>query len=667
MEHAKVLIVEDDKLIAAAVARILGAHGYEIAGTASSGKQALSLIERTRPDVILMDIFLEGGMDGIETTRAINEKHGTPVIFTTAYSDEETVRRVNEVESFGYLLKPFNENEIVINIRLALAKHRIESRLRESESRYRTLFHSSNDAIYIRDLDGNLLDFNRSLMDLLGYTREELLAVKAGTTYVRPEDRLLFQDLLAANGYVRDFETQLRRKDGSEFTCLVSASLLREEKGGPVLIQGILRDITEQREALRQIESAHAEIVYILNAITSILIGVSLKDVVTHWNPAAEAAFQCGAADVVGRRFGEIPIEWEWARIYEGIADCTSEERTVRLDDLSYTDARGDSRILGVSINPLKDGKGLLIGFIVTGADITERRVLEEQLAHAQKMESIGQLSAGIAHEINSPLQYISDNLSFLKDAFADYDVIARAYELHVMPRDNPAADTRADSVHEAARGIDRAFLAVEVPGAIGESITGVQRVVSIIKSMKEFSHPGSAKKVPTDINKTIESAITISRNEWKYVADVKTEFDPGLPAVPLFEGELNRAALNIIINAAHAIGDVARKDAGGKGTIGVATRLEGDWVEIRISDTGTGIPKEIQPRIFDPFFTTKDVGKGTGQGLAIAYAIVVKKHGGTLTFDTRPGEGTTFIIRLKVSDEILVLPETDFAAGEGI
>ena len=169
---------------------------------------------------------------------------------------------------------------------------------------------------------------------------------------------------------------------------------------------------------------------------------------------------------------------------------------------------------------------------------------------------------------------------------------------------------------------------------------------------MKAFSHPGTGEKSLVDLNKAIESTITVARNEWKYVADVEKDLDSGLPNVPCLPGEFNQVILNIIVNAAHAIADVVGNGSEQKGVITVQTRKDGDWAELRISDTGSGIPEKARNRIFDPFFTTKEVGRGTGQGLAIARNVIVEKHAGTITFDTEMGKGTTFIIRLPISTE---------------
>ena len=204
--------------------------------------------------------------------------------------------------------------------------------------------------------------------------------------------------------------------------------------------------------------------------------------------------------------------------------------------------------------------------------------------------------------------------------------------------------------VEEQTVKADLEYLNEEIPKAIGQSLEGVQHVAKIVRAMKEFSHPDGDNKVPIEINKAIETTITVARNEWKYVAEMVTDLEGNLPLVPCFPGEFNQVILNLIVNAAHAIGE--RNDAGRQGTITIATRELGDHVEIRITDTGTGIPTAIRAKIFDPFFTTKPIGKGTGQGLALAHAVVVKKHQGTISFDTEDGKGTTFIISLPTGSE---------------
>jgi signal transduction histidine kinase len=209
------------------------------------------------------------------------------------------------------------------------------------------------------------------------------------------------------------------------------------------------------------------------------------------------------------------------------------------------------------------------------------------------------------------------------------------------------------DRAEQAVAANDFEYLFEQIPVAIRETMEGVQRVRQIVRAMKEFSHPGSKEKTPANLNKAIDTTVTVARNEWKYVAEMVLDLDPGLPPVPCFIGEFNQAILNLVVNAAHAIGDLVREQPGTMGKITIRTRREGDYAEVRVSDTGPGIPERHRSRIFEPFFTTKELGKGTGQGLALIYGNIVKKHGGTVTFDTEVGKGTTFIIRLPIQPNV--------------
>ena len=206
--------------------------------------------------------------------------------------------------------------------------------------------------------------------------------------------------------------------------------------------------------------------------------------------------------------------------------------------------------------------------------------------------------------------------------------------------------------MEEAVEAADIDYLLSEVPRAIRQALEGVERIAKIVQSMKEFAHPGPAEKQSVDLNRAIESTVTVAQNEWKYVAELETDFDTALTPVPCLLGEFNQVILNMIINAAHAIADVVGDGSRGKGQIRIATRLAGEWAEVRISDTGTGIPEGARAKVFDPFFTTKEVGKGTGQGLAISHTVVVERHGGQLTFETQEGVGTTFVVRLPLKQD---------------
>lgn len=296
---------------------------------------------------------------------------------------------------------------------------------------------------------------------------------------------------------------------------------------------------------------------------------------------------------------------------------------------------------------------------VICFIDITERKIVELELAQDQKLKSIGSLAAGIAHEINTPTQFISDNTRFLNDAFGDLmDLIDQYDSLKSTCSNNEDPRELIENIDRFIEDIDLSFLRDEVLESIEQSLTGLERVSSIVNAMRDYSHPEMKEKRPADINKVIMNAITVGRNEWKYSSEIITKFDPALPAVPCHSGELGQVILNMVINAVHAIEDAKQNNRYDMGEIRIATKTLDDLIEISISDNGDGIAEENVGRIFDPFYTTKDVGKGTGQGLALVRKIIIEKHGGTINLDSEIGKGTTFYLRLPV--ECAVQDEAD-------
>ncbi len=283
-----------------------------------------------------------------------------------------------------------------------------------------------------------------------------------------------------------------------------------------------------------------------------------------------------------------------------------------------------------------------------TVRDVSQQKALETELSHARKLEAVGQLAAGIAHEINTPTQFVSDSIHFLREACDNQQELIGQYRLLVdtIGRQSGHEELLAQ-IREAEEKADIDYFREHIPGSFERCFDGLERIGAIVGAMKDFAHPDQKEKVSADLNQAIQATLTIAKNECKYVADVETELGD-LPPVVCHIGELNQVFLNLLVNAAHAIAD-ALGDTGGRGKIRVRTRAEGEHVLVEIEDTGTGIPEKVRDRVFDPFFTTKEVGKGSGQGLAIARSIVTNKHGGTLTFRTQEGQGTTFIIRIPV------------------
>jgi PAS domain S-box-containing protein len=329
----------------------------------------------------------------------------------------------------------------------------------------------------------------------------------------------------------------------------------------------------------------------------------------------------------------------------------------------------GTSFWAGLAVSPVRDESGSVTHYVSVGSDITkkledernrrdlqfrlyaemkERERMAVELRIAQKLEAVGQLAAGIAHEINTPVQYVGDSVLFLKSAMADFETVLNAYRmaLESLPGAAPLAAAKSHlSAVEA--GADLQFLSTEVPKAFERTLDGVERVASIVRAMKEFAHPDTNEQSAADINRAIDTTLTVARNEYKYCAQVETRFG-ALPDVMCNVGELNQVFLNLIVNAAHAIQESGKDPISGQ--IVITTEADQDTVRIHIADNGCGIPEKIRERIFDPFFTTKEVGKGTGQGLAITRSIIVEKHGGRIDVHSQPGGGTRFTIAIPIA-----------------
>ncbi len=314
---------------------------------------------------------------------------------------------------------------------------------------------------------------------------------------------------------------------------------------------------------------------------------------------------------------------------------------------LTVTGDDGRTRQLEVSRVGLKSSNGDVTDLLTIYADHTEKFELQRKLDDASKMEAIGQLAAGVAHEINTPIQYVGDNLNFLETTSREVgQLLSSAASLAAKVLSGVDSTAEAEAMLADFDKADLEFLNEEVPRAVEQSLEGVARVRKIVQALKEFAHPGKEEPEPTDLNRVIESTISVATNEWKYVADVDVELDPDLPLAECQAGQLGQVVLILVVNAAHAIAE-RYGDGGPKGRITIRSVAQAGRVDISVDDDGGGIPDDVLPNIFQPFFTTKEVGRGSGQGLSLAHNIICRDHGGTLTVDTAPGRGTTFTISI--------------------
>ena len=531
----------------------------------------------------------------------------------------------------------------------------------------RVLFEAASvlgDAVFVTAADGRITWANTAFARFVGQPLEAIVGrhrlelIRGPATAHKDE---LAADLAAMRTMMVEFPT----RDGNGITRWISLSAhpVHDAAGRPTAMIGLERDVTEEREArqrqqqaLRRADALTAALEH-EKRLLAMVVGtiphlVWWKGPDLRYTGCNEAYLQLrGRNDqltLLGRREDQVAGDDE---IGPRLAEL---ERTVLNTGRPVVNAKisieGNARTFQFSVLPCLDD-GEIAGVVGVGADISHATELERQLGRSTRLEAIGQLAAGIAHEINSPVQYASDNTRFVADAVSGVlsgmgDLERLLEESDAVP-DGPLRD-RLQGIVDA---VDPGFVAEEVPSALAQSLEGLDRVTQIVRAMKDFSHPGQGRS-EADLNRLVTSTVQVSRNEWKYVAALELDLDPAVGAVSCFEGDLKQVVLNIVVNAAHAI-DERRRLLGEDrlGRIVVATRRLGDEVRITLTDNGIGMDEQTLHRVFDPFFTTKEVGKGTGQGLTLART-AVKKHGGRIEVTSELGRGSTFAIVLPLTGE---------------
>ncbi|HER27013.1 MAG TPA: PAS domain S-box protein [Rhodospirillales bacterium] len=533
--------------------------------------------------------------------------------------------------------------------RFASTSQRILDRLLENTGQ--GYWYVNNDAVTI--------DINPAMCRILDRSPEQIIG-RSIDDFTDSGNQDIFEERAEKReqGEAEHHEVDLRRQDGTLIPCIVNATDIYDDRGQRNGSVWLLTDITELKERERQSRIREERIKTVLNNLITGVVLIDEKGIVQLFNKFCENMFAYKAQEVIGKNVSMLMPEPHQSR-HNGYLAAYSDSGTHRIlgvgdRELFATRKDGTEFPIELGVNGVTmGGKMMFIGVIV---DITKRKndeirrmELEQELVQASKLEAVGQLAGGIAHEINTPAQYIGDNLKFLTDAHKDlFSLLEKSLALTEAARGHGDLSALAGEIDAVREDIDLDYLREEIPSATEQSLSGIGQVSRIVLAMKEFSHPGTKEMSLADINQALKNTITISSNEWKHVAEVTTMFDETLPAVSCFVGEMNQVFLNLIVNAAHAIAD--KPGRSGLGQIGISTRADGEDVIIRVEDDGAGIPEDVQGHIFNPFFTTKEVGKGTGQGLSITRDIVVKRHGGAITFDTKAGKGTTFIVRLPIN-----------------
>ena len=646
VKSGSVLIADDDEALSSVMVRTLEEAGYSCTPV-SDGKMAVEALCAMDFSVALLDLVMPG-MDGFEVLAEIQKAAWDVVpIMLTGAGDIPRAVRAMKLGAFDFLEKPITpdlvEQAIVRAMRYRKARLHGQKMTALIEQ-WEATFDASPDPIVAATLDGRVIRCNKRAAQIAESSPEALVDKDS-------------HEALCLNSHAREecpFVVSTLFKPNKPQECTmwggvyeVTTGLMADHRGHNQGLLHLARDVTSRVEAERALRISEEKF---RQMVDNIGIGVLLLDKELHilelnrqvrdWFPEIDLSEQPLCHTVLNN-----PANTKRCSYCPTIQTFSDGQ----VHDATTVTPRGDkTKNYRIISSPIHDDGGDTVAAIVMMEDVTEKLALERELQQSQKLEAVGRLAAGIAHEINTPMQYIGDNIEFLQIAFDSLaEVVSLFSKVLSAKSDGASLATLVQEGEELVDSIDLSYLTEQIPQAIEQSLEGAGRVASIVQAMKEFSHPGSSEKTPTDINECIKSTVTVSRNEWKYVAEMELDLADSLPMVSCLPGEFNQVILNMIVNAAHAIADVVGSDAEEKGTIRLCTRRDGDFVEITLSDTGPGIPEDVRSRIFDPFFTTKEVGKGTGQGLAIAHDVIVDKHDGTLKVDSEVGKGTTFTIQL--------------------
>lgn len=641
MTVVNVLIVEDEMLVARDLEYQLQALGFGVAGIAASGDEALALTQQARPDIVLMDIRLHGGMDGIAAADQIRKRFHLPVIYLTAHADDSTVQRARATEPFGYLIKPFEERELKITIDMALYKHQAERRLRASERRYATTLGSIGDAVIATDQRGRITFMNAVAEELTGYRLSEATTrpladvfrtIQEGDGQPRPTPQGLNRGA-GCNGHLVNHALLINR-EGRGIPIEDCAAPIQDEEGESSGIVLVFRDVTEKRQVQRALELSEARFKAFMENSPIIAL---MKDEQGHYvyvNRAWQQQFPEPMADWAGKTDFDMWPE-ATARLFRASdEEALASAHTVETRETGATPAGELTHWISYKF-PVRDlsGQRLLGGLVV---DVTRQKKLEEQLFQAQKMESIGRLAGGVAHDFNNMLTAINGNCSLL---------------LRAMAPDHPWYEILRDVLRAGERAADltRQLLAFSRKQMLQPRLLDLNQIVTGLEKML-------ARAVGDDI-------------------ELRCQLESELGPVRADPGQLEHVLLNLVLNARDAMPD------GGSITIATAEvvltdadrlrhseLLPGHYRALTVRDTGRGMEDRIREQVFEPFFTTKEFGTGTGMGLATVYGIV-KQTGGHIVVDSAIGTGTTFTVYLPAaSPEVVQHPVTptglDLARG---
>ncbi len=655
-----VLIAEDEFITRNLLQKFIEMMGYQVL-VAEDGLQAWDLFQKNDVKMVITDWIMPqtDGLELCKKIRSAGKENYTYIIILTVMDQKDDLIQVFNSGADDYISKPFDNEELKARIKtgeriiqLEEEHKRINDILKNAERNWRAAFNSLEDIMIIIDRDYNIEMINDSGLALIGKSKEEVVGEKCYQIIHgknSPRERCPFRESLKTKkpSSAETYEDLF----GKHFS--IKSSPIFDENGEIIKFADLIRDITENKRAEEMLRGSEEKYRLLVNNIPGIVYK-GYKD----WSIEIFDDKIEGVTGYSMNQFNSKEIKWSDIIVEEDIGHAKrtfiNALKTDKTYIRNYRIKTKDGNIVWIQergqIIVKQDSDIDYISGVFN--DITSQKQTEEklrqherQLLQSERMASIGQLAAGVAHEINNPTGFVSSNLKTLMDYHNDLNQLIKEYRKLVTDSketitDNnlsPALSEQIEKVATLETEVDIEFLQEDIQDLIKDCREGTERIKKIVIDLKDFAHPGEDKLQVADINNGMESILNVVSNELKYKATVTKDFGV-LPDVKCYPQKLNQVFMNILVNAAQAIEK--------QGEINIKTRHVNGHVEIAISDTGSGIEEENLNKIFDPFFTTKDVGKGTGLGMNIAYNII-KKHNGTIDVESKVGEGTTFIIRI--------------------
>lgn len=687
--NLKILHVEDNRVDAMLVSAILNkideCHYFTRNITSFTELQQCKSVKDY--DVILLDLTLPE-CQGMETLQRVHALFSDIAIVIISSNPSDGL--ASQAISYGaqdYLVKGHIVPDVLMRtIRFAIKRKQLETELQESKNRFLLAVDGANDGVWDwPDVNSDQFYWSPRLKELLGYKDHQLFA-NADTlaTLIHPLDYYHYKDTLLnhlKNDISFDLELRLKHKSRDYRWYHVKGKAIRNDEGYAIRLTGSLSDIHN-----RKLDEYTIKELYAVTIDKNYSLADKSKKILEH------------ATDYLNMSSGIIN---QLSNTNTDIIYSFSNDVTAQIDELAVLDTHITNTLINagevvcfpdadnhsaVSHSALLE-KHQIYAFIgvpiyVNGkvygalnfydknrsvltfserektfmklasqwvASEIERDIFlktQKRLEEARRLESVGQLAAGVAHEINTPTQFVGDNLRFVQQSIEQLNTIL-SYIKRLSLSENVSHDELVAEVEQLKHKLDIDFVLSEMPLALSQSLDGIQRIKNIVKAMKNSVHPDNVDMQLADINQEIQSACVLSRSEWKIVCNLEMNLDENLPKVYCLPFALNQVVLNMLINASHAVADEVKSGRYEKGLIKISTKATAEYAEIHIIDNGSGIPKAAQSKIFDPFFTTKEVGVGTGQGMSLAYNVINDKHKGVITFESEEGVGTHFTIKI--------------------